>query len=108
MSFYNSQLQLIKSEIPYVSAELELLTIDKAQGRDKDCIIVSFVRSNPEGHVGTLLQDWRRINVLLTRAKTKLVLIGSVSTLQTVPIIHQLFSILKDNSCIVYSFYDLA
>lgn len=41
------------------------------QGRDKDCIIVSFVRSNKEGNHcnSSLLGDWHRINVALTRAK---------------------------------------
>lgn len=43
------------------------------QGRDKACIIISFVRSNPELSPGKLLNDWQRINVALTRAKTKLV-----------------------------------
>ncbi len=100
LSFYNSQIQLIKSEISDIHPDLELMTIDKSQGRDKDCIIVSFVRSNPDGNVGNLLQDWRRINVLLTRAKTKLIMIGSISTLGKVPILHQLFLMLKD-TCIV-------
>lgn len=94
MSFYNSQLSLIKSEIPELSNDLELLTIDKSQGRDKECIIVSFVRSNSQGNVGNLLQDWRRINVLITRAKSKLVLVGSKSTLRNVPILDQLLSLL--------------
>jgi DNA replication ATP-dependent helicase Dna2 len=94
LSFYNSQLSLIKSEIPELSNDLELLTIDKSQGRDKECIIVSFVRSNSQGNVGNLLQDWRRINVLITRAKSKLVLVGSKSTLRNVPILDQLLSLL--------------
>ena len=77
------------------------MTIDKAQGRDKDCIIASFVRSNNEGVVGNIIQDWRRINVLLTRAKTKLILIGSMSTLKHVTIIDELFNILKEMDVIV-------
>ena len=57
-------------------------TVDRFQGRDKDCIIVSLVRSNEEGKVGGLLKDWRRINVAFTRAKKKLILVGSESTLR--------------------------
>ena len=57
-------------------------TVDRFQGRDKECIIVSLVRSNEEGKVGGLLRDWRRINVAFTRAKKKLVLVGSASTLR--------------------------
>lgn len=61
---------------------VEVSTIDKYQGKDKDVVLVSFVRSNAEGRVGELLTDWRRINVALTRAKQKLILIGSLSTLR--------------------------
>lgn len=61
---------------------LEVSTIDRYQGRDKPAIILSFVRSNPEGNVGRLLQDNRRLNVALTRAKAKLILVGSFSTLK--------------------------
>lgn len=57
-------------------------TIDKYQGRDKEVIIVSFVRSNNKGKVGRLLEDKRRINVAITRSKRKLILVGSFSTLQ--------------------------
>ena len=60
---------------------LEISTIDRFQGRDKSVIILSLVRSNPEGNVGRLLQDKRRLNVALTRSKAKLVMVGSYSTL---------------------------
>ena len=62
---------------------LEISTVDRYQGRDKDAIILSFVRSNPEGNTGRLLQDKRRLNVALTRAKAKLIMIGSFSTLKS-------------------------
>ena len=60
---------------------LELSTIDRYQGRDKDVIILSTVRSNAGGKVGRLLLDMRRLNVALTRAKCKLIIVGSFSTL---------------------------
>jgi DNA replication ATP-dependent helicase Dna2 len=60
---------------------LELSTIDRYQGRDKPVVVVSFVRSNKKGRVGRLLEDFRRLNVAITRAKCKLVMIGSFSTL---------------------------
>lgn len=58
----------------------QVFTIDQYQGKDNRCVMVSFVRSrmNP---VGPLLQDWRRINVAVTRAKQKLILIGCAKTL---------------------------
>lgn len=66
-------------------------TIDQYQGKDNDCIFVSLVRT---GHgvandaedgktvgVGQLLRDWRRLNVAMTRAKTKLVFVGCARTM---------------------------
>lgn len=43
------------------------------QGRDKECVLVSLVRSNPGREAGRLLADWRRVNVAVTRARAKLV-----------------------------------
>lgn len=56
-------------------------TVDKFQGRDKRAIIVSLVRSNKEGKAGMLLQDFRRLNVAFSRAKEKMIIVGSYSTL---------------------------
>ena len=60
---------------------MEVSTIDKYQGRDKDAIILSFVRSNIAGKTGRLIEDKRRLNVALSRAKMKLIIIGSYNTL---------------------------
>jgi DNA replication ATP-dependent helicase Dna2 len=57
-------------------------TADRFQGRDKEVIILSLVRSNEAKSIGELLKDWRRINVAFTRAKTKLLVIGSRETLK--------------------------
>lgn len=62
---------------------VEVLTADKAQGRDKAVVLVSLVRSNDTGNIGSLLRDWRRINVSFTRAKAKLVIFGSAETLSS-------------------------
>ena len=60
---------------------VEMSTIDKYQGRDKEAIVLSFVRSNAGGKVGRILQDFRRLNVAVSRARSKLILIGSMKTL---------------------------
>lgn len=65
----------------WIENGLEICTIDRYQGRDKEVIILSFVRSNKKGNVGRLLQDYRRLNVAVTRAKSKIIMIGSFSTL---------------------------
>ncbi|KAF6257941.1 AAA domain-containing protein [Scenedesmus sp. NREL 46B-D3] len=63
-------------------AGVEVLTIDRCQGRDKPVLLLSFVRSNHRGAVGTLLADWQRLNVAVTRAKVLLVMVGSARTLR--------------------------
>jgi DNA replication ATP-dependent helicase Dna2 len=81
ISPYRSQLRLIQQALASRSG-IDVLTVDKYQGRDKACILMSFARSNGNETTGELLKDWRRINVALTRAKHKLILIGSRRTLQ--------------------------
>ncbi|EPS40726.1 hypothetical protein H072_5379 [Dactylellina haptotyla CBS 200.50] len=82
VSVYRSQIKAIQHLLHHHQS-VEMHTADKFQGRDKDCIIISLVRSNDKENVGELLKDWRRINVAFTRAKTKLLIIGSKSTLKT-------------------------
>ncbi|KAF9434804.1 Tripartite DNA replication factor [Entomortierella beljakovae] len=74
---------------------LDIHTVDRYQGKDKDCVIVSLVRSNAEQHVGELLKDWRRINVAFTRAKKKLVVFGSRRTLQGSPVFEQFLKVME-------------
>lgn len=86
ITFYRSQLALLRQELRAVvgsaaSAELEMHTADKFQGRDKEVVVLSCVRSNDTHNVGDLLKDWRRVNVAVTRARSKLIIIGSKSTL---------------------------
>jgi DNA replication ATP-dependent helicase Dna2 len=75
-----SQLKLLRRRLQHVK-NLEINTVDKLQGMDRDCIIISMVRSNAEGVVGHLLQDRRRINVAVSRARKKLLIVGSATTL---------------------------
>ena len=80
ITFYRSQLALLRQALK-MQPGLELHTADKFQGRDKEAVVVSFVRSNEADEVGELLKDWRRINVAITRARSKLLLVGSKKTL---------------------------
>ena len=84
ISPFRAQLRLLdenESIHNWVKEGLEVSTIDRFQGRDKSVIVLSFVRSNTKGKVGHLLEDFRRLNVAVTRAKYKLIMLGSYSTL---------------------------
>jgi len=59
-------------------------TIDSFQGQERDMVLISLTRSNNEGDIG-FLADIRRLNVAMTRAKKKLVIIGDSSTLAKLP-----------------------
>lgn len=81
MTHYRAQLFLLKEKLKGY-AGVEMHTTDRFQGRDKEVIVLSLVRSNEACNIGDLLKDWRRINVAFTRAKTKLLVIGSKTTLK--------------------------
>ncbi|QCD95507.1 DNA replication ATP-dependent helicase Dna2 [Vigna unguiculata] len=102
---YNSQANVIRhcTTSLAILTSLEIHTIDKYQGRDKDCILLSFVRSteNPSSCAASLLGDWHRINVALTRAKKKLIMVGSRRTLSKVPLLKLLISKVEEQSGIL-------
>lgn len=86
ISPYSAQVKLLTNMIlgdkpdPGELKELEIDSVDAFQGREKEVIIVSLVRSNVEGEIG-FLADTRRMNVAMTRAKRKLIMIGDSATL---------------------------
>jgi len=65
-------------------------TVDGFQGQERDIIIVSMVRSNDAGQIG-FLRDLRRMNVAITRARMKLIIIGDASTLARHPFYKKLY-----------------
>ncbi|KAM5316922.1 DNA-binding protein SMUBP-2 [Glossophaga mutica] len=65
---YNLQVDLLRQSLSHRHPELEIKSVDGFQGREKEAVILSFVRSNRKGDVGFLAED-RRINVAITRAR---------------------------------------
>lgn len=101
MTLYRAQLRLLKEKLQDERhKDLEILTADQFQGRDKDCIVISLVRSNLEQKSGSLLKELRRVNVAMTRAKSKLILIGSRKTISSVPEIEKFIALLQDRGWI--------
>lgn len=90
ISPYRSQVSLISEKMRSESIDVECLTIDKAQGRDKAMVIVSLVRSNPSKSPGKLLNDMRRVNVAITRAQAKLILLGDSETLKNLDLFEKM------------------
>ncbi|XP_034080188.1 DNA replication ATP-dependent helicase/nuclease DNA2 isoform X1 [Gymnodraco acuticeps] len=83
-------------------AGVEVNTVDRYQGRDKSLIVFSFVRSTSEdGNLGELLKDWRRLNVAITRAKHKLLMVGSISTLRRYAPVEKLLSHLQQENMVI-------
>jgi len=87
---YRAQVRLLRDRLTDVP-EVEVDSVDGFQGREKEAVVISFVRSNPEGEIG-FLADVRRTNVALTRARRKLIAIGDSATLANHPFYQRLLA----------------
>jgi ATP-dependent RNA/DNA helicase IGHMBP2 len=77
ISPYAAQVRLLRHQVP---PGLEVGTVDGFQGREKEVILLSLVRSNDQGEVG-FLSDTRRMNVAMTRARRLLIVVGDSATI---------------------------
>jgi len=75
---YKEQIKLLKDLLAGTNTEVN--TVDGFQGQERDVIYISLTRSNSNGTIG-FLSDYRRMNVAITRARIKLVLVGDSATL---------------------------
>ena len=79
---------------------ISINTVDGFQGQERDVIVISLVRSNDEGQIG-FLRDLRRMNVAITRARMKVIILGDSNTLTRHPFYRQLWkyiTLLKNNN----------
>ena len=84
LSPFRAQLREIGDALRRRGAALEphrLSTVDRFQGKDAACVVISFAKANPDLGLGDLLDDPKRLNVALSRAKAKLVLVGAADVL---------------------------
>ena len=95
ISPYADQVKIIQEQTP-----VEVKTVDGFQGREKEIIIISTVRSNNNGNIG-FLKDLRRLNVAITRAKRKLIIIGNKETLKTNPTYSRLIEFAENKNLLI-------
>jgi superfamily I DNA and/or RNA helicase len=90
ISPYKQQIQVINEQLTHVPelepylAFISANTVDSFQGQERDIVYISMTRSNQEGNIG-FLADIRRMNVAMTRARKKMVVVGDSATLAQLP-----------------------
>lgn len=103
VSPYRAQVQYLRSLLmkngffkPYRKF-ISINTVDGFQGQERDVMLISLVRSNADGEIG-FLRDLRRMNVAITRARMKLIILGNVQTMTKHPFYKQLWNYInRDN-----------
>ena len=90
---YAAQARLLRQNLAIENLEID--TVDGFQGREKEVIIITLVRSNLHGVIGFLSDD-RRMNVALTRARRKLLVIGDSATLGSHPFYQRLLEYFEE------------
>ena len=100
ISPYRAQVQYLRHRIKkheYFKPFRQLIsvnTVDGFQGQERDIILISLVRSNDEGQIG-FLRDLRRMNVAITRARMKLIILGDSQTMTRHPFYQKLYEYIK-------------
>ncbi|XP_074534559.1 DNA-binding protein SMUBP-2 [Halichoeres trimaculatus] len=88
---YNLQVDLLRQRLSARHPELEIKSVDGFQGREKEAVVLSLVRSNRKGEVGFLAED-RRINVAVTRARRHITVVCDTQTVQNHPFLKSLIN----------------
>jgi ATP-dependent RNA/DNA helicase IGHMBP2 len=90
ISPYRQQIEVLQEavqqqpELQAIRDKMTVNTIDSFQGQERDIVYISMTRSNPDSRIG-FLSEIRRMNVAMTRAKQKLVVVGDSATLSQLP-----------------------
>jgi ATP-dependent RNA/DNA helicase IGHMBP2 len=95
---YSAQVNTLRTLLPVDDyKDLEISTVDGFQGREKEIIILSLVRSNKRREIG-FLADNRRLNVAITRARRMVALVCDVSTVSNHPFLKKMCTYFDDNA----------
>ncbi|KAK0119191.1 hypothetical protein ONS96_012255 [Cadophora gregata f. sp. sojae] len=98
---YNAQLALMSRSMKEAFPGIELGSVDGFQGREKEAIVLSLVRSNSDREVG-FLNDRRRLNVAMTRPRRSLAIVADSETLQSNKFLKSWMGFLEENSDLRY------
>lgn len=98
ISPYKDQVDLLDRKID--TEDLEIKSVDGFQGREKEVVIISLTRSNKKNTIG-FLGDVRRLNVSLTRAKRKLIVVGDSSTVSSHEVYARFIGYVRENGRVV-------
>ncbi|NXR80418.1 SMBP2 protein, partial [Pycnonotus jocosus] len=100
---YNLQVDMLRQHLCHSHPELEIKSVDGFQGREKEAVILSFVRSNRKGEVGFLAEE-RRINVAVTRARRQVAVVCDSHTVGSRPFLRRLLDHLSQHGLLRSAF----
>ncbi|NXE00578.1 SMBP2 protein, partial [Chaetorhynchus papuensis] len=100
---YNLQVDMLRQHLCHSHPELEVKSVDGFQGREKEAVILSFVRSNRKGEVGFLAEE-RRINVAVTRARRQVAVVCDSHTVGSLPFLRRLLDHLSQHGLVRSAF----
>lgn len=103
ISPYKAQVQYLRNKVRNSSflrpfrSQITIHTVDGFQGQERDVIFISLVRANEDGQIG-FLNDLRRMNVAITRARMKLVILGQAATMTRHAFYRKLMEYIQKNA----------
>lgn len=108
---YRSQVRMLRRLIKmqhffrHLRKQISIGTVDGFQGQERDVIIISMVRDNNMGQIG-FLRDLRRMNVAMTRARMKLIIVGNAETLSRHRFYRAMIAYFEEKGCLVQATHD--
>lgn len=105
ISPYRAQMQLIRNMIRHdeffrkLRKQITVHTVDGFQGQERDVIVISLVRANDNGSIG-FLKDLRRMNVAITRARMKLIIVGDSATMNREKFYREFYQYIQEKGAV--------
>ncbi|MEM6812889.1 MAG: AAA domain-containing protein [Bacteroidota bacterium] len=111
---YKAQIEVLdtlvnqSSKLAQFRSQININSVDAFQGQERDMIYISLVRSNSKGEIG-FLKEYRRLNVAMTRAKHRLIMVGDSSTLGNDPFFNKMIDYVQQHGTYrsIYELHEL-